>query len=202
MPRQGRFLITGVPVHIVQRGRSKNSVFHQPDDFKMYRWALGKAIEKTGCCLHAYVLMDNHIHLLITPAEDGSLARFMQVVGVRYVPYYHSTYGTSGSIWEGRYKSSLVLDSSYFISVMRYIEMNPLRAGMVENAGDYRWSSYMGNIGKWDDRLIYQHELFKALGKNDQERQMEYINLFGLADTTLYNDVIRTRLQKEENLGI
>ena len=201
MPRQKRFLIPNVPVHLVQRGRSKRNVFHRDADFDVYKAALLKAMEKTGCLLHAYVLMDNHVHLLISPPKEDALVRFMQVVGVRYVPFYHKVYGTSGSIWEGRYKSSLILDMNYFFSVMRYIELNPVRAGMVEFPVQYRWSSYAGNTGLVDDKLLSRHMLFDSLGSTKQICFEEYKRLFGSVTDHVYTDVIRAALQGSETLG-
>jgi len=201
MPRQKRFLIPNVPVHLVQRGRSKRNVFHRDADFTVYKAALLKAIAKTGCLLHAYVLMDNHVHLLITPPKEDALIRFMKVVGVRYVPFYHQVYGTSGSIWEGRYKSSLILNMNYFFSVMRYIEMNPVRAGMVDFPVQYRWSSYAGNVGLTEDELLSPHTLFDSLGASKQIFFEEYKRLFGSVTDHVYVDVIRSALRGSNNLG-
>ena len=201
MPRQKRFLIPGVPVHLVQRGRSKRNVFHRKADFLVYKAALLKAVEKTGCQLHAYVLMDNHVHLLITPCEESSLVRFMQIVGVRYVPFYHLAYGTSGSIWEGRYRSNVILDMNYFFSVMRYIELNPVRAGMVDLPSQYVWSIYAVNSGLVEDELITPHELYWGLGESKQDCYIAYKRLFGDSKDYLYTALIRKAMVDSESLG-
>jgi putative transposase len=127
MPRKPRFIIPGVPVHIVQRGHSRNPVFFEDGDYLAYlAWLKAGAI-RYKVAVHAYVLMTNHIHILATPADADGITRMMQYVGRHYVPYINFTYGTSGSLWEGRYKASLVQDETYLLTCMRYIELNPIK---------------------------------------------------------------------------
>jgi putative transposase len=134
--------------------------------------------------------MTNHIHLLVTPQAKNSISLMMQYVGRHYVPYIHHTYGSSGTIWEGRYKASLIQDEQYLLTCMRYIELNPGRAGMVKSRGAYRWSSYAANgMGK-DNDLISEHALYKALGRNALQHAQAYRELFKAhVDEGVLNDM-------------
>jgi putative transposase len=147
MPRKQRFIIPGVPVHIVQRGRSREPVFYDEADYRVYLGRLKEAAEKYQCQIHAYVLMTNHIHLLATPSDLQGITRMMQYIGRHYVPYINHTYGGNGSIWEGRYKANLVQDDRYLLTSMRYIELNPVRADMVTGPEQYQWSVSIGMVG-------------------------------------------------------
>ena len=178
MPRKPRFFLPGVPVHIVQRGHSREPVFFENSDYGAYLEWVAEAAERYECAIHAYVLMTNHIHLLVSPERAESVSRLMQYVGRRYVPYVNATYGTSGTIWEGRFKASLIQDEQYLLTCMRYIELNPVRAGMTTAPGQYRWSSYRANaLGKADD-LVRPHALYMALGRTRAGRQAAYRALF------------------------
>ncbi len=128
MPRKPRFFLPDVPAHIVHRGHSRSPVFFEDSDYTCYLYWLGKASEKYKLSIHAFVLMTNHVHILATPKGRADISVFMQFIGRRYVPYINNKYGGSVSIWEGRYKASLVQEEDYFLSVMRYIELNPARA--------------------------------------------------------------------------
>ena len=137
-----------------------------------------EAAERYECAVHAYVLMTNYIHILATPRKAESVSRMMQYVGRRYVPYINYTYGTSGSIWEGRFKASLIQDEPYLLTCMRYIELNPVRANMTAGPGQYRWSSYRCNAQGKADELITPHPLYTALGRTRASRQEAYRALF------------------------
>lgn len=178
MPRKPRFIIPDVPVHIVQRGRSREAVFHQEADYQIYLDYLKDASERYQCSIHAYVLMTNHIHILATPKDTQSITRMMQYIGRHYVPYINRTYGSSGSIWEGRYKASLVQDEVYLLTCMRYIELNPVRANMVNTPTQYPWSSYHRNGRGKSDEIITPHPLYQALARNEKDRQVAYKALF------------------------
>ncbi len=178
MPRKRRFFLPGVPTHIVQRGRSRQPVFFADADYQFYLQWLAEASKRYNCAVHAYVLMTNHVHILATPCESKGLSQMMQYLGLRYVPYMNRQYGMSGSIWEGRYKASLVDDEEYLLRCMRYIELNPVRADMVVQAGHYRWSSYQANAQGVGNALIGPHALYLALGKTKQQRQAAYKCLF------------------------
>ena len=178
MPRKPRFYIPKVPVHVVQRGHSSEPVFIDDGDYTAYLSWLGQAAEKHGCVIHAYVLMTNHVHILTTPDSKDSVGAMLQMLSRHFGPYLNYQYGTSGSIWEGRYKASLVQDDYYFLSCMRYIELNPVRAAMVRTARDYRWSSYRANAVDKADDLLTPHAEYLKLGKTKRTRLIAYRDLF------------------------
>lgn len=178
MPRKPRFYLPGIPVHAVQRGHSREAVFYEEADYLAYLGWLREAAERYHCAIHAYVLMTNHMHILATPRDSEGISRMMQYVGRRYVPYINYHYGTSGTIWEGRYKASLVQEDGYLLACMRYIELNPVRANMVIHPREYRWSSYRANGEGREDSLITLHPLYLALGKTAALRKEAYRSLF------------------------
>ena len=167
-----------VPVHIVQRGHSRDPVFFDTSDYQAYLYWLREASERYDCAIHAYVLMTNHIHILATPKKKDSISLMMQYIGRYYVPYINYTYGTSGSIWEGRLKASLVHDEEYLLTCMRYIELNPVRANMIQSPGAYRWSSYKVNGQGRGNSSIRFHSLYMALGSSMPQRAAAYRSLF------------------------
>lgn len=178
MPRKPRFFLSNVPVHIVHRGHSRSPVFFEDSDYTCYLYWLSKSSEKYKVSIHAFVLMTNHVHILATPTKGTDVSLFMQFIGRRYVPYINNKYGTSGSIWEGRYKASLVQEESYFLLVMRYIELNPVRANMVESPSHYRWSSFSHNAGVKTIKMIRLHQIYLALASDDVARAIVYRALF------------------------
>lgn len=178
MPRKPRFFLPDIPAHVVQRGHSREPVFFEDSDYRAYLDWLTEAATRYHCAIHAYVLMTNHVHILATPREREGVSRMMQYVGRRYVPYINHTYGTSGSIWEGRYKASLIQDEQYLLICMRYIELNPVRANMTSTPGQYRWSSYRANAQGKEDKLITPHPLYTSLGRTNASRQEAYRALF------------------------
>ncbi len=178
MPRKPRFFLPGVPVHAVQRGNNHQAVFFDDSDCQAYLNWLGEGASRYGCDIHAYVLMTNHVHLLVTPSERESVSRLMQYVGRYYVTYINHEYGRSGTLWEGRYKASLVQEETYLLACYRYIELNPVRAGMVKGPGRYRWSSYGRNALGRADNLITAHGQYRALGRSQATRQTAYKALF------------------------
>jgi putative transposase len=200
MPRKPRFYLPDVPVHIVQRGHSREPVFFEADDYSAYLGWLQEAALRYGCAIHAYVLMSNHIHILATPEAKTSISQMMQYVGRHYVPYINYTYGTSGTIWEGRYKASLIHDEQYLLTCMRYIELNPVRADMVKSPGAYRWSSYRANARGLDNALIRPHPLYLALARTKQKRMEAYKALFRSHINDELDD-IRASLQTGTPLG-
>lgn len=182
MPRQPRYDLPGVPQHVIQRGNNRQAVFFDPVDYRRYLDDLNAVSEKVGCLIHAYVLMTNHVHLLVTPVEPAGISRLMQGLGRRYVAYVNGTYRRTGTLWEGRYKASPVGEDSYLLTCMRYIELNPVRAGMVAHPADYRWSSYRWNArGTSDGVSVTPHERYRALGRDVAERQTAYRGLFANA---------------------
>ncbi len=145
MPRKPRFYLPGVPAHIVQRGNDRQATFFGDGDCAAYLGWLREGADRHGCAIHAYVLMTNHVHLLLTPEEPDSISRLVQTVGRHYVTYVNHTYGKSGTLWEGRHKGCVISSDDYLLYCMRYIELNPVRADMVSHPQDYRWSSYHVN---------------------------------------------------------
>ena len=178
MPRKPRFFLPDTPAHIVQRGHSRKPVFFEDSDYQAYLNWLKEAAERYDCAINAYVLMTNHIHLLATPKDKDGISRMMQYIGRRYVPHINHSYGTSGSLWEGRFKASLVSDDQYLLTCMRYIELNPVRADMAKSPAHYRWSSYRHNAQGREDSIITEHALYTSLGKTQASRCEAYKALF------------------------
>jgi len=178
MPRRPRILLPDYPLHIVQRGINREPCFYAEEDYQCYLHWLEEAAHDCGCAIHAYVLMTNHVHLLLTPAKPGAPSRLMQSLGRRHVQYINRYYRRSGSLWEGRYKSSVVQAESYLMACMRYIELNPVRAGMVIDPGQYRWSSYRSNGLLQTDARLTPHPLYLALDGQTERRCQAYRELF------------------------
>jgi len=145
MPRRPRVHLADTPLHIVQRGHNRDACFFAEADYLAYRDWLGEGLRATGCQLHAYVQMTNHVHLLLTPPDVGAVSRLMISLGRRYVAYINKTYRRTGTLWDSRYKASLVQAEDYLLVCQRYIELNPVRAAMVDDPAHYRWSSYRAN---------------------------------------------------------
>jgi len=178
MARMPRIVLPGQPMHIVQRGNNRQATFFANEDYLVYLDAVIKAVEKYQVDVHAYVLMTNHVHLLLTPHDDTGLSRFMQSIGRRYVRYVNGVYKRSGTLWEGRYKSAIIDTDDYLLKCYRYVEMNPVRAGMTERPDEYKWSSFHRNaLGKKDD-VVKMHDKYEELGGTDKSRQEAYLALF------------------------
>lgn len=178
MPRRARLSLPGIPWHIIQRGNNRVPCFYAEEDYRRYLDTLGELVPKYSCAVHAYVLMTNHVHLLLTPQGAESTALLMKNLGQRYVQYVNRSYGRSGTLWEGRYRSCLTQNEAYVLACYRYIERNPVRAGMVDHPGEYPWSSYGANGEGRDDPLITSHDEYRRLGRNDDERRFHYRALF------------------------
>ena len=201
MPGKTQFYIPGVRVHMVQRGNSREPVFFENEDYHAYLGWLSESTECYGRAIHAYVLTTNHIHILATPETTQSISQMMQYIGRHYVPYINYTYGTSGSIWEGRYKSSLIHDEQYLLACMRYIELNPVRAGMIKLPSMYRWSSYQSNAQGKHDIVVTPHPLFNELGSNSSERMEAYKSIFKAHIDQAEHDKIHKAYQTGTPLG-
>ena len=188
-------------MHLVQRGINREPCFFAEEDYHCYLHWLQKSAADWNCAVHAYVLMTNHVHLLITAERPDGPARLMQSLGRCYVQYVNRAYKRSGSLWEGRYKSSAVQAEAYLLTCMRYIELNPVRAGMVSDPAHYRWSSYRHNgLGQADERLT-AHALYRGLGTADDERLASYRALFrSELDADALGD-IRLALTQSQPLG-
>ena len=178
MARLPRLDLPGIPQHIVQRGNDRQACFADDADYLRYRQELGDAAMKHGCALHAYVLMTNHVHLLVTPAESAAVSRMMQAIGRHYLAAFNARYRRTGTLWEGRFKAALVGSARYLLTCYRYIELNPVRAGMVTMPGEYRWSSHASSAFGAREPGITPHHLYLELGANDTLRQQAYLALF------------------------
>jgi REP-associated tyrosine transposase len=178
MPRRPRLNLAGLPQHIVQRGNNRQPCFYAEDDYRFYLHWLRLGAERYECEIHAYVLMTNHVHVLATPRSPNAVSRLMQSIGRRYVQYVNRFYRRSGTLWEGRFKASLVNAEEYLLLCYRYIELNPVRAGMAQDPGDYVWSSYRWHGLGEANALIKDHALYMALGPNKSSRQQAYRALF------------------------
>lgn len=178
MPRKPRFYLPGAPIHAVQRGHNSSAVFFDDLDRLEYLSCLKRAADDCGCKIHAYVLMTNHVHLLLTPECADSLGRLFQSIGRYYVRYVNETYHRNGSLWEGRYKCNVIESQEYLLSCMRYIELNPVRAGMVDYPAQYRWSSYAASALGVSNAILSAHGEYAALGSCSADRQVAYRGLF------------------------
>lgn len=178
MPRRARLAVAGIPWHIIQRGNNRMACFYSESDYRRYLQDLGEQAGKHGCRIHAYCLMTNHVHMLVTPERVESPGLMMKHLGQRYVQYVNRTYGRTGTLWEGRYKSCLAQSDRYVLACYRYIELNPVRAGMVEHPAEYAWSSYRFNGQGQGDSLLNPHENYLALGASSEERTRRYRDLF------------------------
>jgi len=201
MPRKRRFYRPGVPAHVFQRGHNREPVFFDDQDYLAYLRFLKASADALGCLIHAYVLMTNHVHLLVTPRNANDISLLFQGVGRHFVPYINKTYQRRGSLWEGRHKGHILDSEDYFLICMRYIEMNPLRAGMVEHPARYRWSSYAANAQGIDNAVIEPHELYMSLGKTSEARQEAYRGLFATAINVDELELIRASLHSGTPLG-
>lgn len=178
MPRRPRLTLPNVPLHLIQRGNNRQVCFVAAEDYRFYLDWLADYSGKTGCRIHAYVLMTNHVHLLVSAKRGGAVGEMMKALGQRYVQYFNRTYQRSGTLWEGRYRSCLTQAEEYLLACQRYIELNPVRAGMVEHPAEYRWSSYRTNAQGEADSLIQPHEVYEAMGSDSSSRQAVYRELF------------------------
>jgi putative transposase len=201
MPRRPRIKLAGIPQHIVLRGINREPCFFAEEDYHSYLHWLQEAAADWHCAIHAYVLMTNHVHLLITPETETDTAKLMQAIGRRYVQYINRSYKRTGSLWEGRYKSSLIQAETYLLTCMRYIELNPVRAGMVKDPSQYRFSSYRHNgLGQADPRIT-PHPLYLAVERTEPDRLAAYRAIFRseLDEETLSD--IRLALSQGQPLG-
>lgn len=178
MPRSARVILPDVPVHVIQRGNNRQDCFYSTRDYRLFlRWLQEYAV-LSACRVHAYVLMNNHVHMLLTPSNADSVGHLMKRLGQQYVQYFNRTYKRSGTLWEGRYRSSLVQEDAYLLACYRYIELNPVRAGIVPDPSQYRWSSYRHNgLGEYSE-LLSPHQNYLELGRTGSERRKNYRSLF------------------------
>jgi putative transposase len=178
MPRQPRYFLPEIPQHVIARGVDRNPVFFGPQDYKHYLDDLRAAAGAHGCDIHAYVLMTNHVHILLTPEHEKSLPMTMQAMGRTYVQRLNRRHRRTGTLWEGRYKACLVQNDRYFLTCQRYIEMNPVRAGLARHPGGYPYSSFAANAYGAANSLLTTHPVYEALHPDPLMRPKTYRQLF------------------------
>ena len=177
MARQPRLTVPGYPHHIIQRGNNRQLIVRDDADRQRLLDLLAEHSLRCRVALHAYVLMDNHFHVLATPDTADGVPQMMQAVGRSYVRYFNNRHGRSGTLWEGRYRSTLIETDRYLLACMAYIDLNPVRAGMVAQAADYPWSSHGHYIGRGTDKLVTPHALTWTLGNTPFAREAAYAEL-------------------------
>jgi len=177
MARLPRLTVPGYAHHLIQRGNNRQAVVATDADRQLLLDLLAEHAKACDVAVHAYVLMDNHFHLLATPATSQGLAQMMQAVGRRYVRYFNDQQKRTGTLWEGRFKSSLIESERYLLACMAYIDLNPVRAGMVQQPGNYHWSGYAHHTGQRAEPWLTPHPLYWELGNTPFAREMAYANL-------------------------
>ena len=196
MSRLPRLCVPSIPLHIIQRGNNRQMCFAAEKDFAAYAHWLKVYSLKYQVAIHAWVFMTNHVHLLVTPQTRDGVSSMMQSLGRQYVRYFNHTYGRTGTLWEGRYKSCLIDAENYFLHCQRYIELNPVRAKIVKHPADYHWSSYAANGNGIDVQMHTPHAVYLSLGKNLQECSKAYRHLFsGRLDEHFINEIRKVSKQ-------
>jgi putative transposase len=195
MARMPRLFVPGLPLHVIQRGNDRATLFVDFEDFSRFRGLLAHAAPRYGIAIHAYVLMTNHVHVLATPRGMSSMPSAMHWIGCVFAQYLNAKYQRTGSRFEGRYRAAIVHDAAYLLTCMRYIELNPVRAGIVANPADYTWSSFRSNAHGEIDELIEPHPNFLGLGRAQRERHDAYHDLFRGAVSDQELQSIRTATQ-------
>ena len=201
MPRRPRMDLPGIPSHLVQRGNDRQPCFRDDVDRRNYVALLSRLSRELEVGVHAWVLMDNHVHLLCSSAERGNTSRMMQRLGAAYVRHFNDRHERTGTLWEGRFHSCPIDSGRYLWNCHRYVELNPVRAGLVLVPGDYPWSSHRFNaLGRFDALTTPGHE-YLALGASDSERQAAYRQMFGTPPSDDDMDQVRQHLRHERPLG-
>jgi len=200
MPRRHRLVLPCTPLHVIQRGHDRQPCFLVEDDYLQFLNSLQPQARATRTQVHAYVLMTNHVHLLLSVADAESLACLMKSTTQNYSQYFNQRYQRCGAVWQGRYKSCVVQTEDYLLACQRYIEMNPVRAGMVGYPGNYRWSSYRCNAEGRDDGLVTPHALYQRLAMKPAARRQAYLGLFSEQMTESTIGRIRSAINAERTL--
>lgn len=201
MARLRRFCPAGIPAHIIQRGNNRGVCFLSDLDKATYMRYLREAAVKYDVAVHAWVLMSNHVHLLLTPGQPEGVSRLMQYIGRLYVRFFNRKYTRTGTLWEGRFRSSLVQTENYFLICQRYVELNPVRAGLVCDPGDFHWSSYKSNALGIDSSVLNPHFIYMALGSSKTDRLAAYRALFSEVISEGQLEKIRFRANRGLALG-
>lgn len=200
-PRVARIELPGVPMHVIQRGVNRCLVFLDDQDRLHYRKLLRIACAQATVSIHAYVFMGNHVHLLLAAERGGAISSVMQRVGQAYAQTFNLRHGRTGALWQGRFKSSLIETDSYLLNVMRYIELNPVRAAVVTMAENYRWSSVHKHLGFSSEPLLTPHFLYLALGQDTQTRAAWWRHWLGQGTGQEELRAIRRHATQERALG-
>jgi putative transposase len=190
MARQARLCVEGLPHHVIQRGNNRQSIFLDDTDFQSYKHFLELALKRSRCLLHAYVLMDNHVHMIVTPPTTKALPQMMQSIGRDYARYFNAKYKRTGTLWEGRYRSNVIEADRYMLSCMTYIDLNPIRAGICRGASEYQHSSYRHYAGLLTDTLLTTPQSYWMLGNTPFSRETSYRELVAIGLTLQQIDVI------------
>ncbi|MFT5659347.1 MAG: putative transposase [Gammaproteobacteria bacterium] len=189
MARLPRYYIKNQPQHIIQRGIDQQDIFFDDVDYQYYLDCLYAAAYNNNLQIHAYVLMPDHVHLLASPGEEKSISKTLQSLGRNYVQHFNDNYENEGTLWEGRYRATVLDPAEYLLKCSRYIELNPVRSGLVKNPKDYKWSSYSHNALAREDDTLTEHRVYKQLGSTDKERSKAYRDMF---KTRISDDEIET----------
>jgi putative transposase len=201
MARLPRPLIPGVPAHVIVRGNDRQAIFKTDGDRIFFHRCLCESSRQGSVAVHAYVFMTNHVHLLVTEGVVGGLAGVIQSLGRRYVSYFNFLHGRTGTLWEGRYRSSLVETERYLIACQRYIEFNPVRAGIVRRPSDYSWSSHRHFVAGVPDDLVTPHSMILSLATDELGRREEYARLFEAEPPAEQTERIRHAINKGLAIG-
>lgn len=180
MARLARLALPGYPHHVIQRGNNRQAIFVSKGDYQILLELVEQNASKFDVLIHAYVLMSNHFHLLLTPQTGDGMPKMMQAVGRSYVRHFNRTHQRSGTLWEGRYRSTLIQSDRYLLACMAYIDLNPVRAGLVAQAVDYSWSSFAHYAGQRQDKFVTPHDLMWELGNTPFAREAAYAELVGV----------------------
>lgn len=190
MARLPRLTLAGYPHHIIQRGNNRQAIFTTVADYQQLLTLIGDNAQKFGVHIHAYVLMTNHFHLLATPETDTALPQMMQAIGRSYVRYFNDSHKRTGTLWEGRYRSTLIQTDRYLMACMAYLDLNPVRAGLTSEARDYPWSSHGCYTGARNDKLITPHALFWELANTPFGREAAYSDLVKAGISTDQQEIL------------
>ena len=201
MARLPRLTVAGLAHHVIQRGNNGQAIFSQPADYQFLCDLLFENARKFDVAVHAYVLMENHFHLLATPSDGTGLAQLLQSLGRSYVRYYNHASGRSGTLWEGRYRSTILQADKYLLPCMVYIDLNPVRSGLVAQAADYRWSSHQHYIGRKTDRIVTPHALYWGLGNTPFAREAHYGELIQAGGSAAQHGLLTDATLKGWALG-
>jgi putative transposase len=191
MARRERAFMRGLTLHVTQRGNNRTATFHEPFDYEIFLLFLRFMIEHYDVQVHAYTLMSNHFHLMVTPESPTALSRGMQSLGRRYVRYFNDRYKRTGTLWEGRYRTAIISDERYWLTCLRYVEMNPVRAGLAGSADSYEWSSYRAHAFGAADPLVAPHAVYEGLASTPVRRQEAWRRICGPPVTSEQLEILR-----------